>query len=548
MKTRVVLSTLLLVLLAFSPLLSASEPEFKPPVAKLEFQAGDTIVFLGDSITHQCLYTQYVEDFFYTRFPGTRLKFHNSGVGGAKAWDALQRFDRDVAAYKPKYVTVLLGMNDGRYQPYDEETFQTYMHDMTEVIAHIEKIGATPVLMTPTMFDSRAARLRGRRGSLETLALYNSVLAYYGTWLREVAVENGYGFVDMYGPLNNLTLQQRKTEPKFTMIRDAVHPDPPGQLVMAYSIIDQLGLRGPVSNIRLVKGASGKFRAQTRGGTATDLAGNESRLSFTWQAESLPLVVPEEAQPGATLLRLGHRMSREALEVHGLTLKTGRYQLSIDGDVVGTYTAVQLARHVELQDNPKTPQHKQALEVAELNRQRNAGPVRSLRNEWRVFQQYSRQAAQLNDSPDDEKLRQQVEALKQRLEGMQQRIAAHEKEAKEIEDRIFEINRPQPHKYELTRVRAANARVSGRVTLHGQPLEGATIELHSTGGRAASGKTDAAGAFDLRGNGDAGAAAGAYRVTISRKGLPAKYADPAKTSLRVEIKPGDNEVNFDLTD
>ncbi|MEQ9069919.1 MAG: GDSL-type esterase/lipase family protein, partial [Gimesia chilikensis] len=102
-------------LLQVTTLLSAQEAEqktHKTPLSKMELQTGDSIVFLGDSITHQCLYTQYVEDFFYTRYPKMRLKFHNAGVGGAKAWDALARFDRDVAAYHPKYVTVLLGMND----------------------------------------------------------------------------------------------------------------------------------------------------------------------------------------------------------------------------------------------------------------------------------------------------------------------------------------------------------------------------------------------------------------------------------------------------
>ena len=68
--------------------------------ASLDLQDGDTVVFLGDSITHQCLYTQYVEDFFHTRFPERRIHFHNAGVGGDKAADVLARFDDDVAAAK----------------------------------------------------------------------------------------------------------------------------------------------------------------------------------------------------------------------------------------------------------------------------------------------------------------------------------------------------------------------------------------------------------------------------------------------------------------
>ena len=171
--------------LAGSRAVHADEPAAPP--AALDLNDGDCVVFLGDSITHQCLYTQYVEDFFYTRFPGKRVVFHNAGVGGAKAWDALQRFDRDVAAYKPKYVTVLLGMNDGAYQAFNQEVWQTYRKDMTELVGRIKEAGATPVLMTPTMFDNRARRMKENKTELGDIALYNGVLAFYGTWLRDVA-------------------------------------------------------------------------------------------------------------------------------------------------------------------------------------------------------------------------------------------------------------------------------------------------------------------------------------------------------------------------
>ncbi len=545
MKARITLLAVLFGLLTFTLALPASEPQYKSPTAKLELKSGDSIVFLGDSITHQCLYTQYVEDFFYTRYPSMRLKFHNSGVGGAKAWDALARFDRDVTAYKPKYVTVLLGMNDGRYQPYDEETFQTYRRDMTEVVARIRKIGATPVLMTPTMFDSRAARMRNRQIPADSLTLYNSVLAYYGAWLQEVAVDNGYGFVDMYGPLNNLTLEQRKTDPNFTMIRDSVHPDPPGQIVMAYSIIDQMGLRSPLSNIRITRQGKDKFRVQGARGKATELTGGVNGVTFSWKAEGLPFVVPEDAQSGAKLLHMGHRMSREALEVHGLS--AGRYELSIDGDVVGTYSSLQLERHIELQENTKTPQYKQALAVAELNQQRNSGPVKSLRNEWRAFQQYSRLARQLKESAENDKLKQQVASLAKRLEGQEERIKKHEQDALKLEDQIFEINQPKPRKYQLKKVVvAANAKVSGIVTLNGRPFAGVTIEFHTNKGATATGTTDRDGRYTLRGKGKAGISTGKYTVTILKKGVPAKRAERAPSTLTAQIKQGENNFNFKL--
>jgi len=145
---------------------NVSTPSFKPIVSQIELDDGDTLVFLGDSITHQCLYTQYVEDYFFTRFPGRRIHFHNAGVGGDRARDALIRFDEDVAKFDPKYVTILLGMNDGTYTKFEPEVFATYEQDMTTLLDRLSEIGAVAVPMTPTMFDSRAAKIRdkGRAG------------------------------------------------------------------------------------------------------------------------------------------------------------------------------------------------------------------------------------------------------------------------------------------------------------------------------------------------------------------------------------------------
>lgn len=550
MKSLVRSLPIYLGLLACLSVARGEEPH--SPLAKLDLQDGDSIVFLGDSITHQCLYTQYVEDFFYTRFPNMRLKFHNAGVGGAKAWDALQRFDADVAAYKPKYVTVLLGMNDGRYTPYDEEIFRTYHRDMTALISRLTDIDATPILMTPTMFDSRAARLGRRQHDPGKLELYNAVLAYYGTWLREVAVENGYGFVDMYSPLNNLTIAQRKSDASFTLIRDAVHPDAPGQLVMAYAIIEDLGLRAPLSNIRLVRKPDGSFGDVTNGGKLSDVKANEDGVQFSWLAKGLPYVVPEEARLGAKLLRLGHRASREALEVHGL--KPGNYELTIDGRSVGVFSHVMLSRHIELQENSQTPQYQQAAKVAELNKQRNAGPVRSLRNEWRIFQQYARLAEQLKANADNDALQKLVAAQKQRLEGMETRVAGFQKAAKEIEDEIFEVNQPVARSYVLRRVVPAS--VTGQVTLDGQPLAGSTVTFHSESGRAASAKVDAAGKYRLK----AGLLPGKYRVTIDQgeeiemdekareDGTTIAPKQAAPSPLVVEVTAGGtNQFQFELT-
>ena len=415
----------------------------------LDLKDGDGIVFYGDSITHQRLYTQYIADYFYTRFPHMRLRLHNAGVSGSVAWEALTRFDRDVAAYKPKYVMVLLGMNDGNHEPFNPSIFATYRQDMTTIFQKIQGIGATPIIMTPTMFDARVRRALRPHANAENTLLYNAVQAYYGAWLREIAADNGFGFVDTWGPLNDIVMERRKSDPKFTLVPDSVHPGPSGHMVMAMSIIHDLGLPQQVSDIRIMLNADRQHQVDASGGQLSNLNRRDDRIEFNWRADCLPWVVPEEAQIGAQLTDLGYRVNQESLEIHGL--ERGSYALAIDGHEVGTYDNVQLEHHIELQENAATPQYQQALAVAMLNKQRNEGPIDALRTEWWNFQDYVDAKREVKEHPESVKGKASLVAAERKIGGMDARIAKDDAAAKLVEDKIFQLNKPPMHKYVLVR-------------------------------------------------------------------------------------------------
>src|SRR5216117_4464636 len=78
---------------------------------------GDCVVFYGDSITDQRLYTTFVESYVVTRWPDWKIDFIHSGWGGDRVTGGGggpidRRLQRDVIAYKPTVVTIMLGMND----------------------------------------------------------------------------------------------------------------------------------------------------------------------------------------------------------------------------------------------------------------------------------------------------------------------------------------------------------------------------------------------------------------------------------------------------
>ena len=350
--------------------LSAAEPA--PGSIRLE--DGDTFVFLGDSITHRGPYSQYIETWFVTRFPERRIRFVPCGISGDKASDALARFDEDVAIHEPKYVSVMLGMNDGGYQDFDQAIFETYRDDMETILDRIESIGATPVVLSPTIFDQRQYTERCKDPSFRFIRLkasghYNATMAFFGAWMRGRAMDRELAFADFWGPLNAHTVAGRRSDPAFTLAEDAIHPGPAGHAIMAFSFLDQLAPeRRTVSAIR-AQFVRGHWRVTAANGTVSGVEGTADSLSFTMKANSLPWVLPEDAAKGFAITKAGHKRSNEQLSIAGLA--PGLYEIEIEGENLGkTFPHVLLGRKIELQSLSVTPQYQQAARVAALIKDR----------------------------------------------------------------------------------------------------------------------------------------------------------------------------------
>ena len=118
--------------------------------------------------------------------------------------------------------------------------------------------------------------------------------------------------------------------------------------------------------------------------------------------------------------------------------------------------------------------------------------------------------------------------------------------------------------------------VTGVITYNGEPLADATVKFLPTDatGSQSYGKTNEKGEYKLQtllGAADAGTTPGEYKVTVdcittvetgnmieengeekpetvAESLIPAKYNNAETSGLTATVKPGDNTINFDLTD
>ncbi|MCL4401945.1 MAG: SGNH/GDSL hydrolase family protein, partial [Acidobacteria bacterium] len=152
MQRRFRLASPLILALAFCAS-ALAQPAF-------HLKAGDRVVFYGDSITDQRLYTTFVETYVVTRFPAMPVDFVHSGWGGDRVSGGIGgpidlRLNRDVLPYKPTVITIMLGMNDGSYRPFDQGIFDQYANGYRGIVQNLKKAlpEARITVIQPSPFD-----------------------------------------------------------------------------------------------------------------------------------------------------------------------------------------------------------------------------------------------------------------------------------------------------------------------------------------------------------------------------------------------------------
>jgi hypothetical protein len=301
--------------------------------AEFELKDGDRVVFYGDSITEQRLYTTYVEHFVMTRYPDRRVTFVNTGWGGDQVTKnecepcagvgGLARIQRDVIDHRPTVVTLLFGMNDGRYLDFDPATLKVYEDGLTAIIRELKsKTKARIFVMTPTVYDGT------RKTPWSKTDKYNDVLDRYSEAAKAIAAREGLPVIDLHAATVDALRKAKAIKPDYTFVPDGVHPEADGQLVMAAELLRAWG--APADGIEISRQAA-------PGSDGSISVGVRAPLPWpgTAPSDTLRSAWPAVVDVGQVRLKL-------------TGIPSGSYAVSVDGADAGARTSEELAAGIAL--------------------------------------------------------------------------------------------------------------------------------------------------------------------------------------------------------
>lgn len=203
------------------------------------------VLFLGDSITYAGQYSAYVETYFITRYPDSKIEFINVGLpsetvsglsednhadGAFPRPDLQERLHRVLEQTKPDLIFACYGMNDGIYQPFADDRFKAFQDGMQRLRSAAAAANAEIIHLTPPYFD----------GEKNNDKAYMKVLERYSQWLLEQRA-NGWTVIDVHGPMTDHINARHQTEPAFAYAQDGIHPDDYGHWIIAKHILLGLG-------------------------------------------------------------------------------------------------------------------------------------------------------------------------------------------------------------------------------------------------------------------------------------------------------------------
>lgn len=339
-----------------------------PPAARAEdfaLRDGDTVAFLGDSITAARGYPKIIEHYALMRYPDRKLRFYNAGKGGDTAQTSIRRLERDVFDRNATVMLVALGVNDiGWGARADAEHKQQYLDGIRTLIERCREKNIRVFICSPAITGEAADKAEA--GFLQAMADEGLALARS---LGAGAIDVQRGMRAIQRPIEQHNAAEPDPAKHVTLhAPDTIHLNDLGQLAMAFAILKGLGAPADVSSLTL-DAATGQV-AEAVGCQASNVRPADGGLEFTRLDEGLPLNRGALSGLNYRWIPVPEELNRYMLRVTGLP--PGEYTLAAEGRTLGELSADALSRGANIASltpdvwEPGGPWDAQSVVVKEL--------------------------------------------------------------------------------------------------------------------------------------------------------------------------------------
>jgi len=205
--------------------------------ASAQLKDGETIVFLGDSITQQGAgpkgYVTLFREAIEKSRPDSGIKVIGAGIGGHKVPNLEARLDKDVLAHKPNVVVIYIGINDVWHSERGQGTeIGAYEAGLRSLVKRCNDAGARVILSTPSVIDEKT----DGTNSLDKM------LDEYSDVSRKVAMETGSTLLDLRAAfMTYLKEYNTANEAKGILTGDGVHLNDAGNRFVAVRMLEAAG-------------------------------------------------------------------------------------------------------------------------------------------------------------------------------------------------------------------------------------------------------------------------------------------------------------------
>ena len=312
----------------------------RPALADFALRDGDTVVFLGDSITAARTYGKIVENYTLLRYPDRKVHFHNAGWGGDTAAGGLKRLERDVFAQKASVLIVAYGVNDiGWGARADEAHKKLYLESIRGIVEECKAKGVRVFICSAAITAEDPDR--SERGFLQAMCDEGMAIARS---LGEHAIDVQRTMRSIQRTVLKVNVSAKPQDKQTLHAADGIHLNDLGQLAMAFAILKGLGAPADVSAVSI--DAPGPSVIACSGCRVSNLSGNASRLEFDRLDDGLPVNFGLFGALQFRYVPIPEELNRYMLSVKHLP--KGRYEVTADNRPLGHFAAEQLAQGVNL--------------------------------------------------------------------------------------------------------------------------------------------------------------------------------------------------------